>query len=141
LVALRKLEDIVKKWSEVTPNRATYYEAGIRAPLRDWATRAAAANDAWKAGITDAASKDLFKKGVTKAGTDKWQRKALAVGPGRFAEGVRVAAPDYQEGWAPYHEVLSKLELPQRGRRGDPKNIERVRAIAQALYKKRIGEI
>ncbi len=139
MVLIKKLEDIVAKWKEVTPARAPYYEKGVRSPLRDWATNAAAAEPAWEAGVQDAVSNKRFEKGVKKVGTAKWQNRAIAVGPGRFREGVGIAAPDYQAGFAPFHEELSKLVLPARGRRGDPKNIDRVRAIADALHKKRVA--
>ena len=138
MVAIKPLEQIVKKWVDVTPGRAPYYEAGIKNPMRDWATEAAAAEGAWIGGVQDAITGKRFSKGVKKAGTAKWQRKAIAVGPSRFGEGVRAAGPDYQSGFAPYHDVISKITLPERKKRGDPGNLERVKKITQALYKKRL---
>ncbi|RLC34283.1 MAG: hypothetical protein DRZ76_02960 [Candidatus Nealsonbacteria bacterium] len=138
MVKIKPIDQIVKKWTEVTPGRAPYYEAGIRNPREDWATRAAAAESAWASGVQDAITQGRFAKGVKRAGTEKWQRKALEVGTRRWPEGIRAAAPDYQSGFAPYHDTLARLTLPERGARGDPKNIERVRVIAQALHKKRL---
>jgi len=141
MVATRKIDDVVKKWSEVTPARAPYYEAGIKNPLRDWATNAAAAESAWESGVQNAMTDKRFGKGVNKAGTAKWQRKSVAVGPGRFREGVAAAAPDYKEGFSPYLDEIEKITLPPRGAKGDPKNYDRVRAIGEALHKKKIGLI
>lgn len=138
MVQVKKLEEIGKKWSEVTPTRAPYFEAGVRAPRKDWAESAIAANDAWKAGVQEAVTQDRFARGVSRVGTSKWQRKTIEVGVPRWSDGVRKAAPDYIEGFKPYHETLAALTLPPRGARGDPKNIDRVRAIAQALHKKKI---
>ena len=140
MVAIRKLEDITKKWKEVTPTRAPAYEYGVANPLRDWATNAAAASNAWKAGVQDAITNDRFKKGVTAAGTAKWQEAAKAKGPGRFREGVELGAPNFEKGFAPYRDTLEKLTLPPRGPKGDPKNIDRVRVIADALHKVKVGK-
>lgn len=138
MVAIRPLKDIVDKWATVTPDRQPFYEKGVKNPLRDWATNAAAAEDAWESGVREAATHKRFEKGVKKAGTPKWQRKASTVGPARFAEGVRAAREDYEGGFAPFHDTIAKLTLPARRKRGDPANIERVKAIASALYKKRL---
>lgn len=138
MVKIKPLDQIVKKWVEVTPGRSPYYEAGVRNPREDWATRTIAAESAWASGVQDAITQGRFAKGVRKAGTEKWQRKAIKVGVRRWSEGIREAEVDYQSGFAPYHETLSRLTLPERGARGDPKNIERVRVIAQALHKKRL---
>ncbi len=138
MVAIRKLEDIVKKWSDVTPGRAPYYEAGVRAPLRDWATNAAAAESAWESGTTAAISEKRFEKGVKKAGTAKWQKKAIELGVARYADGVRKATDDYKAGFAPFRDVLEALTLPARGAKGDPKNLDRVRVIMEALHKKKL---
>ena len=138
MVAIRKLEDIVAKYKEVTPTRAPFYEKGVSEPLKDWAERTSAAKTAWQEGIQNAITKDLFVKGVTEAGTPKWQERAKKKGPARWSEGVAIAADDYKKGFAPYHETIAALTLPPRARRGDPRNIERVKAIAMALYKKRL---
>ena len=138
MVKIKSLEEIKKKWSEVTPGRAPYYEAGVRAPREDWASRTAAAQDAWQQGVQEAITQGRFAKGVKRAGTEKWQRKALAVGVRRWPEGVRAAADDYAAGFAPYREVLERLTLPERRAKGDPANIDRVRKIAEALHKKKL---
>ena len=132
------MDEIVKKWAEVTPGRATYYEAGVKSPKNDWATQTLAASDAWAQGVQQAVTEKRFDKGVQAAGTAKWQTKAIQVGVNRYAEGVRVAADDYMKGFAPYHEVLSKVTLPPRRARGDPANIKRVEVIAKALHEKKI---
>jgi len=138
MVAIRPLEEIKKKWTDVTPQRQPYFEAGVRNPMRDWASNALAAEPAWIDGVTQAASEKRFGKGVKKAGTPKWQRKTLAV-VNRFGEGVRLAGDDYAAGFAPFHEEIAKITLPPRGARGDPRNYDRVRTIGDALHKKRLA--
>ena len=130
---VKNVAKIAEKWARVTPQRAADYEAGVKDPIRDWAVNTGAANAAYKAGVADAIAKDRFLKGVQKAGTDKWKRKAVEVGPARFSQGVQVAQPDYEKGFAPFRDVIEKTTLPPRFAKGDPRNIDRVRVIAAAL--------
>jgi hypothetical protein len=130
---IKSVSEIAAKWASVTPMRAPQYESGVKSPLRDWAKNAGAAKGAWEAGIHDAVAKDRFSKGVAKAGTAKWQRKAAEVGPARFSQGVQVAQPDFEKGFAPYQAVIDKTTLPPRFAKGDPRNIDRVRVMAAAL--------
>lgn len=131
--AVKSADKIASKWTTVTPQRAPQYEEGVKDPLKDWAKETAAAAGAYKAGVTDAIAKGRFEKGVTAAGTDKWKRKAVELGPRRFSEGVQVSGPDYEKGFKPYRDVIEKTVLPARFAKGDPRNIDRVRAMAAAL--------
>lgn len=130
---------VAEKWGRVTPQRATDYQQGVQSPRTPWAQAAAAASDRYKAGVTEAAQKDRYRKGVAAAGDQKWQQKALAKGPSRFAEGVAISAPDYQAAIQPYLDVIKATQLPARFTKGDPRNIERVRVMAEALRKKKTG--
>jgi hypothetical protein len=141
LVKIKDVATIAKKFVDVTPGRAPYYEAGVRAPDEDYATRAKEAEPSYETGVTGAISKKLFGKGVAKAGTAKWQAKTLLKGvdQGRFRSGVTAAGPDFESGYSPYQAELARLTLPKRGPRGDPANVNRVEAIRKALYEKRVG--
>lgn len=133
MALIKPISRIAAKWAAVTPARSTEYEAGVKDPLKDWAKNTAASKDAYNAGVTAAIAKGRFEKGVAKAGNEKWQRKAIEVGPRRFAEGVSVAQPDYEKGFALFREVIEKTVLPPRFAKGDPRNIDRVRTMAAAL--------
>ena len=85
MAEIKSMSAIKEKWARVTPTRTEDYTLGIRNPKRDWAGEAVAAKANWKAGIDAAAAKDMYAKGVQNAGTEKWKKKALALGPGRFA--------------------------------------------------------
>jgi len=115
------------------------YKLGIKNPKRDWEQETLAAEANWKAGLDAAAAKGLFPKGVSRAGTKKWQEKALDLGPGRFSEGVYKAGPDYERGYAPYREAISRLVMPPKFPRRDPRNIERVRAVVTAMVEEKVG--
>jgi len=140
MAEIRALSDIRDKWTRVTPGRTEDYKIGVQHPRRDWQEETLAAKDNWKAGIDAAAGKDLFAKGVSRAGTKKWQEKALKKGPGRFAEGVYIAGPDYEAGFKPYHDAIARVDLGPRFPRRDPRNIERVKRVVEALIKTKLEE-
>ena len=139
MAAIKPLGLIKDKWTRVTPQRTEDYRLGVENPRRPWEESTAKAEDNWKNGIADAASKGRFAKGVRAAGNSKWQKKTLEKGPRRFAEGVQIAGDDYAKGFAPYRETIEKTKLPPRYPKGDPRNIDRVRMIAQEMRKTRLA--
>ena len=139
MAEIKSIAAIADKWARVTPGRAEDYKLGIQNPKRDWEDETIAARDNWKAGVDAAAQKGLFAKGVKEAGTDKWQKKALAKGPGRFAEGVYIAKDDYEKGFAPFRDAIEKVDLGPRFPRRDPRNLDRVKRVVDALIKVKVG--
>jgi len=139
MTEIKSMNDIRDKWTRVTPGRAEDYKLGIQNPKRDWETETAAAEGNWKAGVDAAQAKGLFVKGVKEAGSKKWQQKALMKGPGRFAEGVYMAGDDYATGFEPYRAAIERVDLGPRYPRRDPRNLERVKRIVDALVKQKIG--
>lgn len=132
---IRSMAEIAKKWASVTPMRSADYEAGVRNPRRDWAQAASAAEDSWKTGVTSAASKNLFSKGVSAAGTARWSAGAINKGTARWGPGVTVAEADYNSGFAPYRDAIERTTLPPRFARRDPRNLQRVKAIVDAMVR------
>lgn len=122
-----------EKWSRVTPQRTEDYSAGVKSPRVDWAQATAAAAAAQAAGVQEAIKNKSFEKGVQKAGSSKWQAKAAGVGADRFGQGVQAAKGEYEAGVAPFLQVIGSTTLPPKYAKGDPRNIERVRAMAKAL--------
>ena len=139
MAEIKSLSSIMDKWTRVTPGRTEDYTLGVANPKRDWQATTAAAAGNWKAGLDAAAAKGLFAKGVAAAGTKKWQEKAMKKGPGRFSEGVYLAGPDYQKGFAPYREAIAKVDLGPKFPRRDPRNIERVKKVFDALVATKLG--
>lgn len=133
MAAIRGLDLIARKWARVAAQAGPSYEEGVTNPIRDYQAGATAANDAWKSGVQAAVSQDRFANGVRRAGNQKWQRNAIAKGPARFQQGVSIAESDYQAGFAPYREAIASVQLPPRGARRSPQNLQRVTAVVQAL--------
>lgn len=133
---IRAIDVISKKWAEVTPQRAGDYEAGIRAPRRSWKQATMNAEGSYEDGVRQSISRKAFGKGVSRAGDEKWQRKSLTRGVPNWGPGVADAEGDYAAGFAPYRDAIAAVKLPPRFARRDPRNLNRVKAINDALIAK-----
>lgn len=130
---IRSIELIAKKWADVTPGRTEDYRRGVMNPRTPWAAAAANAEPAYEAGVTQAIAKKKFGKGVKAAGDEKWQRGAVEKGTMRWGPGVALAEPDYRAGFSPYRDAIERVTLPPRYARRDPRNLQRVKAVVDAL--------
>lgn len=130
---------IAEKWARVTPQRTQDYQEGVQNPRTDWeqATKAAAQSQA--EGVQKAIAEKRFEKGVAKAGTGKWQEGATGKGVQRWGTGVQAAGEAYAEGFQPFADTIKNTKLPPRYPKGDPRNIERVKAMASAMHAKKVG--
>lgn len=128
-----------EKWARVTPQRQQDYQLGVQQPRTPWAAATKAAEERYKTAVQEASARGAFGKGVTAAGDARWSQKTLSKGPSRFAEGVALSAPDYQAGVQPYLDTIAAVQLPPRFPKGDPRNLERVKAITSALRKRKTG--
>ncbi len=139
MAEIKSAAAIRDKWTRVTPTRQEDYKTGVSNPRRDWATEATAGKQNWKAGVDAAAQKDMYAKGIEGAGTAKWKSKALAKGPGRFAEGVYGAGGDYEKGFAPFREAIAGVDLGPKFPRRDPRNLDRVKKVVDAVVARKMG--
>ncbi len=130
---------VSEKWARVTPGRVEDYRNGVENPRRDWKTATVAAAKNQAIGAQKAIAEHRFEKGVEKAGTAKWQSKAVEKGTQRFGPGVQAAQQDYATAIAPYLAVIESTTLPPRFPKGDPRNLLRVTAMAEALRKKKLS--
>lgn len=128
-----------EKWQRRAGSASDEYARGVQSTQADWAAATAAAKDAWKAGVNEAAARDGFSKGVQAAGNGRWKEMATKKGPARFAEGVSVGQSDYQQGVAPYLELIARTDLPARGATGSEGNYARVSTLGKALRNLKTG--
>jgi hypothetical protein len=128
-----------KRWVNRASVATPDYVSGIQNPRTDWATATKAAEENWKQGVQHAASAGSFGKGVVKAGSGKQIAKAIGKGAQRYATGVADAQQDYANAIAPFLQVIESTVLPPRGPKGDPRNIDRVKAITVALRNKKLA--
>lgn len=139
MAATKPADQVASKWSRVTPQRSEDYKMGVMSPRTPWAAASTAAASRYQEGVTAAVQRGAFQKGVAGAGDQKWQRKSAEKGPTRFAEGVALSTSDYQAGVQPYLDTIAATQLPPRYAKGDPRNVQRVAALATALRKRKTG--
>jgi hypothetical protein len=135
---IKDMDRITDAWDRRSAASTQDYEAGVRNPRKDWANQTAAAEDNYNKGVTAAIQRKAFGKGVKDAGTAKWQKNAIEKGTGRWAAGISQSKQAYADGFAPYANVIKNTTLPERGPKGDPKNIERVRVMSKALHDEKV---
>jgi len=138
-ITIKSAAQIAKKWADVTPARASYYEVEAPASAAEWEANTVAAGSTYKAGISVAGIDKRFVGGVKRAGAAKFERKVRTVGVDRYSPGVAAAEEDMAKGFADYQAVLDGLEIPDRGPRGSAANYEIGKKIGDALHKKRLA--
>lgn len=124
---------IAERWSRRASAASPDYQSGVETTAKDWQASSVAAGASYRQAVTAAAGAGRFEKGVAKAGTSKWRKNAISKGPARYAQGVQVAQPEFQSGFAPFAEAISRIDLPLRGPKGAPGNYARVQPIGTAL--------
>lgn len=137
---VKSIDRISAKWARVAAVSQGEYEDGVRNPRVDWADATKAAEASFERGLQQAIQRKSFGKGVAKAGTAKWREQTLLKGPNRWAEGINISQQAYEEGFAPYREIIIRTALPSRGPKGDPKNIQRVQVLAEALHAEKLKQ-
>lgn len=135
---IRSAADIARKWAEVTPGRASFYEAGLAGAADDWLRGATAAAGNYRSAVQAGNIEARYSGGVRRAGGDKWLRKASTLGVDRYGAGVSAAEGDMASGLEPYVSVIASLTLPPRKPRGDSANYARSEAVGKALAAKRV---
>lgn len=125
--------NVAEKWVRRTANAGTEYQEGVQNPRQSWQAASTAAAPVQAQAVQEAIRDKRYEKGIARSGDARWQSKAISKGVPRFGPGVQDAQADYQKGFAPYIQVIESTNLPPRGPKGDPKNIQRVAVLAKAL--------
>jgi len=140
MVKVKSAADTTEKWNRRVSQAGPDYTAGVSDPGVDWEGPTKAAENNYGEAVTKAISEKRFGKGVANAGNEKWRRKTTTVGPARWNTGVAAAKDDYEKGMAPVLSAIGGVTLPPRYPAGDPRNLERVRAMNEAVHQATKGK-
>ena len=131
--------DIAEKWSRRAGSASQEFEEGVsQSSDGEWASATAEAEDSWSQGVQDAANEGRFASGVSNS-TKSWQERTMTLGTQRYSSGVRESQEEYEQGFAPYADVISSTSLSPRGARGDSQNYDRSREMGEALHQARLN--
>lgn len=140
-INIPSISEISTRWVQGAGAGAGRYRAGVLDSSVDWEGPTSASEQTWGAAVTEAIGAGRFGNGVQKAGNAKWREKASTLGSQRFASGIAAATDDFSRGFSPFRDVIANLNLPPRGPRGSAANLERVRAVTDALHQRRLQEL
>jgi len=129
----------VTKWRDHTSGATEDYKRGVKNPRRPWGKCTCEASDRYKAGVDKAHSRGAFSRGVKRKGTRGWRIPSIRKGPARWNQGIFGSGNDYARGFAPYHAMIPSIFMPKRFPRGDPRNIDRCRAICTGFGQKKVS--
>lgn len=134
MVKVKSSADTTEKWKRRVGQAGPDYTAGVSDASVDWEGPTKAAESNYEEGVSQGIADKRFGKGVADAGNEKWRRKTITVGPGRWTAGVGAAGPDYDKGMQPVLSAIGAASLPPRYPAGDPRNLDRVRAMNEAVH-------
>ena len=126
-----KVKDGADKFQRNAQAAGGDYLSGVQSPKASWQASTLAAKENWAAGVAEAQSKDAFAKGVQASGDGAHLAGVQAVGRQRYQQGVGIAGPKYQRGFAPFKSRLEALTLAPKGPKGQ--NYGRVQQVGDAL--------
>ena len=139
-IKLASAAEIAAKWAKKAAAAQGEYAAGVANPKKDWATETIASEAAMEAGIQAAIARKAFSKGVRKSGTAKQQDRSIKLGPARFAQGIAAGQGEMAANFAPFRDIIERVSPPIKGAKGDPGNLERVRAYSAPLHQAKISQ-
>ena len=139
-IKVKPMARIVERWQQGANLGSADYARNAVAAAAEYGAKAAAGQAAWKAGVNGPGADTRFATNVRGRGQTRYARKINAVGQSRYAEGVANGGDAYQEGFAPYAQLLAGLTPPARGPRGAPANKAIASFVSDALHNRRIGQ-
>jgi hypothetical protein len=110
------------------------WKKGVQQTTKSQSGNAIAAAANWQAALQGEKVLARFKARLTAAGDGKWRTNAVTKGAdqGRFSGGIGAAGPAWAAGVAPIFQALTALQLPDRGLKRSPANLQRVAAVIAA---------
>lgn len=115
------------------------YTDGVANAGGSWETGAKNGETNFEQGVQDAITRKAYGKGVN-GSAGKYVANATKLGSTRYAPGVQNGAGAYQTGVQPYLDKLKSLNLPPKGPRRSPQNMQRANMVAAELGKLKTGQ-
>ena len=131
-IQVKPVSQVVQKWQTRASGAGQNYQDGINNPKGSQSGNAIAQANVWLEGVTQAGVTS-YKRGLQASGDAKWKANSLAKGAPRYPQGITAAVPSYQTAMGQVLQVIGSVNLPSKLPSGNPGNMARVAAVADAL--------
>lgn len=139
-IAVKDAGTLAKKYASRARAASGDYKDGVAGAGAAWEQGAGNAEQAYKDGVQDAMSRGAFSKGVRASGAAHYVKRATELGATRYAGGIDAGTDRWAQNTAPVLQVIAGLNLPPKGARRSPQNMERANMVASALGKWKTGK-
>ena len=136
-ISIRDVGSLSQKFVRRGQAAVEDWKAGVQQTTKSQAGEAIAAAGRWQQALQGDAVLARFKAKLNAAGDGKWRDNAIKKGAdqGRFAGGIGAAGAAWAAGVTPIFDALRALQLPDRGLKRSPQNLDRARAVIEAEAK------
>lgn len=136
---MKSAQEVAQKYANRSASASGDYVDGAKKTSKDQSARAIASKEIYKQSLQESFTSDRYAKGLQKAGTQKWKEGVERKGQSRYAEGVSAGVNDYVTESSQYDSARSAADNMPRGLKGSAQNLNRVKAVVDALRAKKVG--
>lgn len=130
---MRTAQESAVKWANRASGAATDYVEGAKKTSKDQSARAIAAKKIYQDALTASFGRDAYAKGLTKSGKAGWLNGVEKKGGSNYSTGVSASGSKYATNSAPFDTARNAAESMPRGLKGSQTNLDRVKAVVNAL--------
>lgn len=130
---MRTAQQSAEKFVSRASGASSDYVAGAQSTTKDQSARAIGAKKIYQDALTASFGRDAYAKGLQKSGKAGWLEGVTKKGGDRYAGGVAVSASKYATNSGKYDQARQAAENMPRGLKGSQTNLDRVKAVVNAL--------
>ena len=136
---MKTAQQSAQKFVDRASGASSDYVAGASATTKDQSARAIGAKKIYQDALTASFGRDSYAKGLQKSGKSGWLEGVQKKGADRYASGVAVSSAKYATNSGKYDQARSAAETMPRGLKGSQTNLDRVKAVVNALRSVKIS--
>lgn len=130
---MRTAQESAAKFVERASSATPLYLSGAQGTSKDQSANAIASKKIYQDALTASFSRDAYSKGLQKSGKAGWLSGVTLKGGDRYASGVSVSANKYATNSGKYDTARGAANNLPRGIKGSQTNLDRVKAVVNAL--------
>jgi len=138
---MKSASSVSAKWGNRASGASQDYVDGAKNTTKDQSALAVAAIPIMKIAINKAIDSGRVASGLQKSGKQGWANGIATKGAGRYSEGVSgaTAQAKYATNSGAFDAARNASASMPRGEKGSSTNLDKVRAVVNALHKQKVG--